>query len=46
MEVKLANLEIWRYVGFGAWFSIRGDEAWDDGNTNNDDGWKQIGSGL
>ena len=34
------------YVGYGAWFLIWGDEAWDDGNTKNWDGWKQIDSGL
>ena len=27
-------------------FLIWGDEAWDDGNTNNGDGWKQNNSGL
>ena len=39
----LSNL--W-YVGYGAWFLIWWDEAWDDGNTKNGHGWKQIGSGL
>ena len=34
------------YVGYGAWFSIWGDEVWDDGNTVSGDGWKQIGSDL
>ena len=34
------------FFGYGAWSSISGDEEWDDGNTNNGDGWKQIGSGL
>ena len=34
------------YVGYGAWFSISGDEVWDDGNISDNQGWKQIGSGL
>ena len=34
------------YVGYRGWFAIWGDEAWNDGNKNNGDGWKQIGSGL
>ena len=34
------------YVGYRGWFAIWGDESRDDGNTNNGDGWKQIGSGL
>ena len=34
------------YVGYGAWFSIWGDEAWDNLNTKNGDRWKQISSGL
>ena len=34
------------YVGYGAWYSISGDEVWDDGNISDNQGWKQIGSGL
>ena len=34
------------YVGYGAWSSISGDEVWDDGNISDNQGWKQIGSGL
>ena len=41
-EMNFASMD----VGYRGWFAIWGDEAWDDGNTNNGDGWKQIGSGL
>ena len=34
------------YVGYRGWLAIWGGEAWEDGNTNNGDGWKQIGSVL
>ena len=34
------------YVGYGAWSSISRDEVWDDGNISDNQGWKQIGSGL
>ena len=49
MEIQLmviARISTRRYVGYGAWFSIWGDETWDDGNTKNGDGWKQIDYGL
>ena len=42
---ELLNKSNW-YVGYGAWFSISGDEIWDDGNSISGDRWKQIGSGL
>ena len=34
------------YIGYEAWFSISGDEVWDDGNISDNQVWKQIGSGL
>ena len=42
MQIK--NIIVSMYVGYGAWFSILGNEQWDDGNTISGDDWKQIGS--
>ena len=42
----ISVLDYYPYVGYGAWFSISGDEVWDDGNISDNQGWKQIGSGL
>ena len=36
----------WIYVCYWAWFLLLGTEACDYGNTSNNDGWKQIGSGM
>ena len=34
------------YVDYWAWFLLLGTDACDNGNTPNNDGWKQIGSSL